>query len=107
LRSFGNECGTASLPILKSFGVLFGMDQAHLTCHLSGAFTGLLDVCHMLGELIVFDRGVHVLALLSGACRFICRCVYHHLTQLTYCCSLSPLVDSYFGALPAASLLNW
>jgi len=27
------------------------MDQARLTCHLSGAFTGLLDVRRMLGEL--------------------------------------------------------
>jgi hypothetical protein len=42
----------------------FGMDQARLTCHLSAAFTGLLDVRHMLGELIVLDRGVRSLALL-------------------------------------------
>jgi len=39
------------------------MDQARLTCHLSGAFTGLLDVRRMLGELIVLDRGVRSLAL--------------------------------------------
>jgi len=39
------------------------MDQAGLTCQLSGAFTGLLDVHRMLGELIVLDRGVRSLAL--------------------------------------------
>jgi len=44
------------------------MDQACLTGHLSGAFTGLLDVRRMLGELIVLDRGVRSLALLGGAC---------------------------------------
>jgi len=38
------------------------MDQARSTC-LSGAFTGLLDVRRMLGELIVLDRGVRSLAL--------------------------------------------
>ena len=51
----------------QSFGIPFGMDQAHLTCHLSGVFTGLLDVHRMLGELIVLDRGVRSLALLGGA----------------------------------------
>jgi hypothetical protein len=40
------------------------MDQARLTCRLSGVFTGLLDVRRMLGELIVLDRGVRSLALL-------------------------------------------
>jgi len=40
------------------------MDRARLTCHLSGAFAGILDVCRMLGELIVSDRGVRSLALL-------------------------------------------
>ena len=44
------------------------MDQARLTGHLSGAFTDLLDMRRMLGELIVFDRGVRSLALLGGAC---------------------------------------
>jgi len=83
------------------------MDQARSTCHLSGAFVGLLDVRRMLGELIVLDRGVRSLALLGGACRFICRCVRHHLTPCTYRRSLSPLVDSCLGALAAASILNW
>jgi len=49
------------------FGMPFGMDQARLTCHLSGAFTGLLDVCGMLGELLILDRGVRSLTLLGGA----------------------------------------
>ena len=40
------------------------MDLARLTCHLSGAFSGLLDVRRMLGEIIVLDRGVRSLALL-------------------------------------------
>jgi len=83
------------------------MDQARSTCHLSGAFVGLLDVRRMVGELIVLDRGVRSLALLGGAYRSICRCVCHHLTPCTYCSSLSPLVDSYPDALAAASLLNW
>jgi hypothetical protein len=48
------------VAISQSFGIPFGTDQAHLTCHLSGAFTGLLDVRRMLGELIVLDRGVLV-----------------------------------------------
>jgi len=78
-QSFGIAFGTASVAILQSFG----MDQACLMCHLSGAFTGLLDVGRMLGELIVLDRGVRSLALLGGACRFICRFVCHHLTRLT------------------------
>jgi len=34
-----------------------------VTCHLSGAFTDLLDICHMIGERIVLDRGVRSLAL--------------------------------------------
>jgi hypothetical protein len=59
-QSFGIVFGTASVAILHSFS----MDQARLMCHLSGAFTGLLDVHHMLGELIVLDRGVCSLALL-------------------------------------------
>jgi hypothetical protein len=58
-RSVGIVFGTASVVKLHSFG----MDQARLTCHLSGAFVGLLDVRYMLGELIVLDRGVHSLAL--------------------------------------------
>jgi len=96
----------------------------------SGAFTGLLDVRRMLGGLIVVDRGVRSLALLGvclsiicrclqsfysvlfssfseSASQSICRCARHHLTELTYCRSLSPLVDSCPGALAAASLLNW
>jgi len=85
----------------------FGMDQARLTGHLSGAFTALLDVSHMLGELIDIDPGVHLLALLGRACWVICRCACHHLTWLTYRRSLSPLVDSCPGALAAASILNW
>jgi hypothetical protein len=41
------------------------MDQASLAYHLfSGAFAGILDVRRMLGELIVYDRGVRSLALL-------------------------------------------
>jgi len=83
------------------------MDQARSTFHLSGAFVGLLDVRGMLGELIVLDCGVRSLALLGGACRFICPCVRHHLTLCTYRRSLSPLVDSCPDALTAASLLNW
>jgi len=39
------------------------MDQARLTCHLSGEFTGLLDIRRMLGELIFLDRGARSLAL--------------------------------------------
>jgi len=61
----------------------------------------------MLGELIVLDRGVRSLALLGGACRFICRCACHHFTPCTSRRSLSPLADSCPGALAAASLLNW
>jgi len=91
----------------QSFGIPFGTDQARLTCHLPGALTGLLDVRRMLGELIVFDRGVHLLPLLGGVCRFICRCACHHWTSCTYRRSLSSLVDSCPGALAAASLLNW
>jgi hypothetical protein len=83
------------------------MDQAPLTCHLSGAFVGLQDVRRMLGELIVLDRGVRSLALRGGACGFITSCVCHHLTPCTYRRSLSPLADSCPGALAAASLLNW
>jgi len=93
-QSFGIAFGTASVAILQSFGISFGtasvailhsfgMDQARLMCHLSGAFTGLLDVRRMLGELIVLDREVRSLALLGGACRFICRFVCDHLTRLT------------------------
>jgi len=40
------------------------MGQAHVTCHLSGAFAGILDVCRMLGALIVSNHGVRLLALL-------------------------------------------
>ena len=43
------------------------MDHARLTRHLSGAFTGRLDVNYMLGELIVLDRGVRWLDVL-GVC---------------------------------------
>jgi len=50
-----------------SYLLSFIMDQARLTCHLSGAFTGLLDVHHVLGELIVLDCGVRSLGLL-GVC---------------------------------------
>ena len=39
------------------------MDQGRLTCHLSRAFTGPLDVRHMPGELLVLDCGVRSLAL--------------------------------------------
>ena len=74
------------------------MDQAHLTCHPSGAFTGLLDVRRMLGELIVLDRGVRSLALLRCDCRFICRCL-PSLTLCAYRHSLSPLVDLSVGVL--------
>jgi len=35
-----------------------------VTCHLSGALAGILDVCRMLGALIVSNRGVRSLALL-------------------------------------------
>jgi len=40
------------------------MEQDRLTCHLSGAFVGLLDAYRILGELIILDRGVRSLALL-------------------------------------------
>jgi len=40
------------------------MDQPRLTGHLSGGFTGLLDVHRMLGDFTVLDRGVRSLALL-------------------------------------------
>lgn len=40
------------------------MGQAHLMCHLSGAFTGPLDVHHMVVEPIAIDGGVRSLALL-------------------------------------------
>jgi len=63
-ESFGIAFGTALVAILHSFG----MDQVRSTCHLSGAFVGLLDVRRMLGELIVLDRGVRSLALLRCAC---------------------------------------
>ena len=65
MHSFGISFGTASGAILQSFGISFGMDQARLTCHLSGAFTGLLYVRRMLGELIVLDCGVRSLGLLA------------------------------------------
>jgi len=58
-QSFGIAFGTASVAILHSFGMV----QARLTCHLSGAFTGILDVLRMLGGLIVLDCGVRSLAL--------------------------------------------
>jgi len=68
-QSFGIAFGTASVAILQSFGVAFGtasvaillsfgMDQPRLTCHLSGAFAGLLDVRRMLAELYrLISRG--------------------------------------------------
>jgi len=102
LQLFGISFGTAPVAILHSFGI----DQARSTCHLSGVVVGLLDVRCMLGELIVLDRGVRSLALLWGACRSMCWCVWHHLTPCTYRRSLSPLADSCPGALAAASLLN-
>jgi len=88
-QSFGMVFRTNLVAILHSFG----MDQACSTCHLSGAFVGPLDFRRMLGELIVLDRRVRSLALLGGACRFICRCVRSHLTLCTYRRSLSPLVN--------------
>ena len=54
-----NLVWNASVAIFHSFG----MDRAHLTYHLSGAFAGILDVRHMRGELIVSDRRVRSLAL--------------------------------------------
>jgi len=63
----------------------------------------------MLGELIVLDCGVRSLGLL-GVCLSIHLKVClpsHHLTGGTYRRSLSPLADSFPGALAAASLLNW
>jgi hypothetical protein len=39
----------------------FGMDYTHLTCDLSGAFARILDICHMLGSLVVSDHGVRSL----------------------------------------------
>jgi hypothetical protein len=59
--SFDSAFGTASVAILHSFG----MDQSRLTCDLSVAFVGLLDVRRMVGELIVLDRRVRSLALPS------------------------------------------
>jgi len=38
------------------------MDRARLTGRLSGAFTGQLDISHILGELIILDRRVRSLA---------------------------------------------
>jgi len=74
------------------------MDQARSTCHLSGAFVGILDVRRMLGELIVLDRAVRSLALLRCACRFICRCL-PSLTPCADCHSLGPLVNLSVGVL--------
>ena len=85
---------------------LFRQDQAPLRCHLSGGFIGLLDVVCTLGELVDFDCGVRSLALHRGACRFICRCICHHLTACIRRHSLSPLVNSYPGALAAARFCN-
>jgi len=65
-QSFSIAFRTAAVAILHSFG----MHQARLTYHLSGAFKGLLDVRRMLGELIVLDHGVRSLALL-GVCLLI------------------------------------
>jgi len=95
LQLFGISFRTASVAILHSFG----MDQASSTCPPAGAFVGLLDVHRMLGEHIILNRGVRLLALLGGACRSNCRCACHHLTRLTYRRSLSPLVDSCRGVL--------
>jgi len=53
--------GTAWVTILP----LFGMDQAHFTCHHCGMHAGLLDVHCMLGELTVWDHSVCMLALLD------------------------------------------
>jgi hypothetical protein len=75
------------------------MDQARLTGPLSGAFTGLLDMRRMLGELIVLDRGVRSLALLGGACRFIFRCACHNLTPCACRHSLSTLDNLSVGVL--------
>ena len=52
-RAFGMSFGRASVGISYAFSI----DQARLTCHLAGAFMGLLDVCRMLREGIVLDRG--------------------------------------------------
>ena len=126
-QSVGNSFGTASVVVLQSFGI----HHACSTCHLSGAFVSLLDVRHMLGELIIVDHTVHSLALLQvcwsihlevcvpsfdsvslssfseSASRSISRCPYHHLTRLTYCHSQSPLVDSCPGTLTTATIPNW
>ena len=61
LQSFGMLFSTASVAKLQSFGI----DQASLAHHLfSRAFTGILDVRWMPGELMVSDCGVFSLALL-------------------------------------------
>ena len=82
--------GTNSVVVSLSFGIAFGILRlpyctrlARITlmaCHISGALTDLQVVRPMLGELIVSDRRVRLLALLGGACQFICRCVGHHIT---------------------------
>jgi len=76
LQSFGILFSTGLVAILQSFGMLFrtasvaklqsfGIDQASLAHHLfSRAFTGILDVHWMPGELIVSDCGAFSLALL-------------------------------------------
>jgi hypothetical protein len=68
--------GTNSVAISQMFGISFGTASVFAFALIrhgsgsfdlssSGAFTGLLDVRRMLGELLVLDRGVHSLALLG------------------------------------------
>jgi len=84
------------------------MDQGRLTCYLSGVFTGLQDVHHMGGELIIFHHSLHLLAVLWVGLlidRKVCL-PSHHFTRLTYHLSFSPLVNSCLGALGTSSFLN-
>lgn len=76
--------GTASVVILLSFGI----DQVSLMCPLYGAFIGLLDVRHMLGEIIILDSQLRSLALLR-----VCLSIHlkmslpsHYLTRFTCRC---------------------
>jgi hypothetical protein len=60
--------GTNSVVISQSFS----MDQASLAYHhFSGVFAGILHVGRMLGERIVSDHGVRLLALLR-----VCLCIH-------------------------------
>jgi hypothetical protein len=108
LDQFGSHITVVRYLIRNCFGshICTRLAWIRLVCLVifSGAFTGLLEIRRMLGGLIGLDRGVRSLALHWGACRFICRCVCHHLTPCTYRHSLSRLVDLSVGVLAITSL---